>query len=709
MSNQSETSEQSVFPEWRSFLGSNSDSETKGIIKSVVKRSGIIADYDRNKIETAINKAIEAVTKLKDPDKAIHLTDLVEERLRLRLAGSRAHSIPAIEEIQDIVESVLIEEKEVEIAKAYILYRARHEAIRDTKKLMLDINKTMDGYLAQSDWRVHENANVNFSLGGLILHNSGTITAHYWLNNIYSSEIAEAHKTCAFHIHDLSMFSGYCAGWSLRQLIKEGLGGVPDKITSKPATHLSTLVNQIVNFLGILQNEWAGAQAFSSFDTYLAPFVRTDKLNEKQVRQCIQSYIYGVNTPSRWGSQAPFTNITLDWVCPDDLKNKKAIVGGKEQDFTYGDCQKEMDLINKVFIEIMIEGDAEGRGFAYPIPTYNITKDFDWTSDNAKLLFQMTAQYGTPNFQNFVNSDLNPSDVRSMCCRLQLDKRELRRRGGGLFGADEFTGSIGVVTINLPQIAYLAKDEKQFYKRLDYLMDLAKESLCIKRKVIQKLYDGGLYPYTRRYLKTLTNHFNTIGLCGMNECCLNFLGVDISDPKGKSFAENILQHMREKMQDYQEETGDLFNLEATPAESTSYRLAKHDKEQFPDIITSGSAEPFYTNSSQLPVDYTADVFEALDHQESLQTKYTGGTMFHVYMGEAIKDWKACAELVKTISHKYRIPFFTISPTYSICKIHGYISGQHFECPKCTAEKEKALKEKLQKLEEEKEKILASSK
>ena len=709
MSNQSETSEQSVFPEWRSFLSSNSDSETKGIIKSVVKRSGIIADYDRNKIETAINKAIEAVTKLKDPDKAIHLTDLVEERLRLRLAGSRAHSIPAIEEIQDIVESVLIEEKEVEIAKAYILYRARHEAIRDTKKLMLDINKTMDGYLAQSDWRVHENANVNFSLGGLILHNSGTITAHYWLNNIYSSEIAEAQKTCDFHIHDLSLFSGHSAGCSLRQLIKEGLGGVPDKITSKPATHLSTLVNQIVNFLGILQNEWAGAQAFSSFDTYLAPFVRTDKLNEKQVRQCIQSYIYGVNTPSRWGSQAPFTNITLDWVCPDDLKNKKAIVGGKEQDFTYGDCQKEMDLINKVFIEIMIEGDAEGRGFAYPIPTYNITKDFDWTSDNAKLLFQMTAQYGTPNFQNFVNSDLNPSDVRSMCCRLQLDKRELRRRGGGLFGADEFTGSIGVVTINLPQIAYLAKDEKQFYKRLDYLMDLAKESLCIKRKVIQKLYDGGLYPYTRRYLKTLTNHFNTIGLCGMNECCLNFLGVDISDPKGKSFAENILQHMREKMQDYQEETGDLFNLEATPAESTSYRLAKHDKEQFPDIITSGSAEPFYTNSSQLPVDYTADVFEALDHQESLQTKYTGGTMFHVYMGEAIKDWKACAELVKTISHKYRIPFFTISPTYSICKIHGYISGQHFECPKCKAEKEKALKEKLQKLEEEKEKILASSK
>ncbi len=701
-------SEQSIFPEWRNFLGSSSDSETKGFIKSVVKRSGEIADYDRSKIEAAIGKAIEAVEKRNDPDRAAALTDSVEEKLRLQLAGARAHSIPAIEEIQDIVESVLIEANEVEVAKAYILYRARHEAVRDAKNLMVDINKTMDGYLGQSDWRVNENANVNFSLGGLILHNSGTITANYWLNNIYSKEIAEAHKTAAFHIHDLSMFSGYCAGWSLRQLIAEGLGGVPDKITSTPATHLSTLVNQIVNFLGIMQNEWAGAQAFSSFDTYLAPFIRADHLTEKQVRQCIQSYIYGVNTPSRWGSQAPFTNITLDWVCPDDLKDKKAIVGGKEQDFTYGDCQKEMDLLNKVFIELMIEGDADGRGFAYPIPTYNITRDFDWTSENAKLLFTMTAQYGTPNFQNFVNSDLNPSDVRSMCCRLQLDKRELRRRGGGLFGADEFTGSLGVVTINMPQIAYLAKNEEEFYKRLDYLMDLAKESLCIKRKVIQKLYDGGLFPYTRRYLKTLVNHFNTIGLCGMNECCLNFLGVDIADPRGKAFAEKVLQHMRERMQDYQEQTGDLFNLEATPAESTSYRLARHDKEQFPDIITSGTTEPFYTNSSQLPVDYTADVFEALDHQEALQTKYTGGTMFHVYMGEALKDWKSCADLVRTISHKYRIPFFTISPTYSICKVHGYLTGQQFECPKCKAEKEKALKEKLKALEMEKEKILAAA-
>lgn len=698
-------SEQSVFPEWRAFLGSSQDSETKNVIKSVVKRSGEVAPYDRKKIETAIGKAIQAVEKHLDPDRASALTDLVEERIRLEMAGNRAHSIPAIEEIQDIVESVLIENKEVEVAKAYIIYRARHEAMRDTKNLMLDINRTMDGYLAQSDWRVHENANVNFSLGGLILHNSGTITANYWLNNIYSKEIAEAHKHAAFHIHDLSMFSGYCAGWSLRQLIQEGLGGVSDKNSSKPAAHLSPLVNQMVNFLGVLQNEWAGAQAFSSFDTYLAPFVKADNLSEKEVHQCIQSYVYGINVPSRWGSQAPFTNITLDWTCPEDLKNKKAIVGGKEMDFTYGDCQKEMDMINRHFIMIMKEGDADGRGFGYPIPTYNITKDFDWESDSAKMLFEMTSQYGTPYFQNFINSDLDPSDVRSMCCRLRLDKRELRKRGGGLFGSDEFTGSLGVVTINLPQIGYLAKTEEEFFKRLDYLMDLAKESLCIKRKVIQKLYDGGLFPYTRRYLKTLNNHFNTIGLCGMNECCLNFLGVNIVDPKGKKFAEKVLDYMRNRMQEYQEETGELFNLEATPAESTSYRLAKHDKEQYPDIITSGNEAPYYTNSSQLPIDYTSDIFEALDHQESLQTRYTGGTVFHTFIGEAVKDWKSCGSLIRTIFTNYKIPYITISPVYSVCPVHGYIAGEHFECPKCKAEKEKLLLAKLEALEEEKTKIL----
>ena len=699
----------SIFPQWRSFLSPSSNEDDKTFVRQVVKRNGSIEKYDRSKIESAIYKAIEAVNRIPDQDKAQELTNKVEEHLKILLAGRRAHSIPAIEEIQDIVENVLIEEKEVEVAKDYILYRAKHESIRDSKNLMLDINATMDGYLAQSDWRVKENANVNFSLGGLILHNSGTITANYWLKNIYTPEIAEAHKSCAFHIHDLSMFSGYCAGWSLRQLIQEGLGGVSDKITSKPATHLSTLVNQIVNFLGIMQNEWAGAQAFSSFDTYLAPFVKTDKLDYKGVRQCIQSYIYGINTPSRWGSQAPFTNITLDWVCPEDLKNKPAIVGGKEQDFTYGDCQKEMDMINKAFIELMLEGDAEGRGFGYPIPTYNITKDFNWDSDNAKLLFEMTSAYGTPYFQNFINSDLDPSDVRSMCCRLRLDKRELRKRGGGLFGSDEFTGSLGVVTINLPQIGYLAKTEEEFYVRLDYLMDVAKQSLCIKRKVIQKLLDNGLFPYTKRYLSKLDNHFNTIGLCGMNECCLNFLGVDIVNPKGHKFACDVLDHMRAKMQDYQEKTGELFNLEATPAESTSYRLARHDKLNYPKIITSGKNEPYYTNSSQLPVDYTSDIFDALDHQEELQTKYTGGTVFHTYMGEKIKDWKACRDLVKSVMTNYKIPYLTISPTYSICPIHGYIAGEHFECPKCKTEKEKQLKEKLTKLNNEKEKLMSEKK
>ncbi|MBR7080581.1 MAG: ribonucleoside triphosphate reductase, partial [Treponema sp.] len=517
----------------------------------------------------------------------------------------------------------------------------------------------------------------------------------------------KAHQDCAFHIHDLSMFSGYCAGWSLRQLIKEGLGGVPDKITSKPASHLSTLVNQMVNFLGVLQNEWAGAQAFSSFDTYLAPFVKVDNLSETEVRQCIQSYLFGINTPSRWGSQAPFTNITLDWTCPADLKNEKAIVGGKEMNFTYGDCQKEMDVINKVFIELMLEGDSAGRGFGYPIPTYNITSDFNWDSENAQLLFKMTSQYGTPYFQNFINSDLDPSDVRSMCCRLRLDKRELRKRGGGLFGSDEFTGSLGVVTINLPQIGYLANDEKEFYERLDHLMDLARDSLRIKRKVIQRLLDGGLFPYTRRYLKTLNNHFNTIGLCGMNECCLNFLGVNIADPKGKEFACQVLDHMRSRMQDYQEKTGELFNLEATPAESTSYRLARHDIQNYPDIITSGTDDPFYTNSTQLPVDYTADIFEALDHQEALQTRYTGGTVFHTFVGQQITDWKVCRNLVRTMLSNYRIPYVTISPIYSICKKHGYIPGEHFECPKCKAEKQAFLKAKLVALQNEKEQARVS--
>lgn len=698
---------QTVFPEWKSFLGTMEKAKPE-ILRSVVKRSGEIEAYNRKKIEQAINKAITAVEGSPNDEKTLFLTDKVEEKLKNIMASRYAHSIPAIEEIQDVVELVLIEQQEARLAKAYILYRAKREAVRDAESLMLNINSTMDGYLSQSDWRVKENANVNFSLGGLILHNSGTITANYWLKNIYTPAIAEAHITAAFHIHDLSMFSGYCAGWSLRQLIHEGLGGVPDKITSKPPKHLSTLIQQIVNFLGIMQNEWAGAQAFSSFDTYLAPFVKKDKMSEANVKQCLQSFVYGVNTPSRWGSQAPFTNITLDWVCPPDLANQKAVVGGETQDFTYGDCQKEMDMINKLFIELMLEGDAAGRGFQYPIPTYNITSDFDWSSPNAKLLFEMTARYGTPYFQNFINSDLNPGDVRSMCCRLQLDKRELRKRGGGLFGSDEFTGSIGVVTINMPQIGYLSKTEKDYFDRLDYLMDIAKQSLEIKRKVIEKLLEGGLFPYTKRYLHHLNNHFSTIGICGMNESCLNFLGEDIVSHRGKAFAEKVLTYMRNRLADFQEETGSLFNLEATPAESTSYRLARHDKNQFPDIISSGDAEPYYTNSSQLPVAYTTDVFEALDHQESLQRKYTGGTVFHIFLGESIKDWESCRDLVKAVANNYRIPYFSISPTFSICPVHGYLEGEHFECPYCKREKQAKLELKLAELEKERAEVLNAS-
>ena len=701
------TTNQTVFPEWKSFLGTMEKAKPE-ILRSVVKRSGEIEAYNRKKIEQAINKAITAVEGSPNDEKALFLTDKVEEKLKNIMASRYAHSIPAIEEIQDVVELVLIEQQEARLAKAYILYRAKREAVRDAESLMLNINSTMDGYLSQSDWRVKENANVNFSLGGLILHNSGTITANYWLKNIYTPAIAEAHITAAFHIHDLSMFSGYCAGWSLRQLIHEGLGGVPDKITSKPPKHLSTLIQQIVNFLGIMQNEWAGAQAFSSFDTYLAPFVKKDKMSEANVKQCLQSFVYGVNTPSRWGSQAPFTNITLDWVCPPDLANQKAVVGGETQDFTYGDCQKEMDMINKLFIELMLEGDAAGRGFQYPIPTYNITSDFDWSSPNAKLLFEMTARYGTPYFQNFINSDLNPGDVRSMCCRLQLDKRELRKRGGALFGSDEFTGSIGVVTINMPQIGYLSKTEKDYFDRLDYLMDIAKQSLEIKRKVIEKLLEGGLFPYTKRYLHHLNNHFSTIGICGMNESCLNFLGEDIVSPRGKAFAEKVLTYMRNRLADFQEETGSLFNLEATPAESTSYRLARHDKNQFPDIISSGDAEPYYTNSSQLPVAYTTDVFEALDHQESLQRKYTGGTVFHIFLGESIKDWESCRDLVKAVANNYRIPYFSISPTFSICPVHGYLEGEHFECPYCKREKQAKLELKLAELEKERVEVLSVS-
>ncbi len=689
---------------WKQFLEEHH--EHPNPVRSVVKRDGRVERYDRRKIEAAVTRAFEAVGLLGDTagGRVKAVVEAVEEKLAAFMRKRHPNSAPAIEEIQDLVETVLVEQNEARVAKAYIIYRARHEAIRDTQKLMLDINTTMDGYLSQSDWRVNENANVNFSLGGLILHNSGTVTANYWLKNIYPEEVAQAHQQADFHIHDLSMFSGYCAGWSLRQLIEEGLGGVPDKITSKPAKHLNTLIQQMVNFLGIMQNEWAGAQAFSSVDTYLAPFVKVDGLGYEDVKQALQSFVFGVNTPSRWGSQAPFTNITMDWNVPPDLADKPALVAGTEQDFTYADCRREMDMINEAFIRLMISGDANGRGFQYPIPTYNITRDFDWESPNAQLLFEMTAKYGTPYFQNFINSDLDPGDVRSMCCRLQLDKRELRKRGGGLFGSDEFTGSIGVVTINLPRIGYLATDRQDLFTRLNHLMDLAATSLTIKRKVITRLLDAGLFPYSARYLKHLDNHFSTIGLVGMNEMLLNFLGVDLVAEEGRAFAVEVLEHMRDRLADYQEETGNLFNLEATPAESTSYRLAKHDKQHYPDIRTSGGAEPFYTNSSQLPVDFTDDVFEALDLQDELQTRYTGGTVFHAFLSEAVEDWRAAARLVKAIAENYHLPYFTISPTFSVCPIHGYLAGEHYTCPKCEEEQRSELQQRIMELEAERERL-----
>lgn len=693
---------------WKDFLGVNEAERPKFPVKQIVKRDGKVDNYDRYKIASAISKAFKASNVEISSKKVEKLTEKVEQKLTVFMSNRHKNSVPAIEEIQDIVETVLIEQKEIITAKSYILYRAKHEALRDSQKLMLDINDTMDGYLSQSDWRVNENANVNFSLGGLILHNSGSLTANYWLKNVYPQEIADAHINADFHIHDLSMFSGYCAGWSLRQLIQDGLGGISGKITSTPAKHLNTLVQQIVNFLGIMQNEWAGAQALSSFDTYLAPFVREDNLSPKQVKQALQSFIFGVNTPSRWGSQAPFTNITLDWTVPSDIADKKAIVGGKELKYTYGDCKKEMDIINKAFIELLIAGDANGRGFQYPIPTYNITPDFEWDDENSKLLFEMTAKYGTPYFQNFINSDLNPEDVRSMCCRLQLDKRELRKRGGGLFGSDEFTGSIGVVTLNLPRIGYLSESKTEFFSRLDHLVDLAAESLSIKRKVINRLMENGLFPYTKQYLSHLNNHFSTIGVNGMNECLLNFMGKDLIDNDARAFANEILEHMRNKLADHQEKTGDLYNLEATPAESTSYRLAKHDKKRYPDIISSGEKDPFYTNSSQLPVDFTEDIFEALDLQDDLQTKYTGGTVFHGFLGEAIDDWKACRSLVKSICSGYRLPYFTISPVYSICQKHGYIKGDFKECPFCEEEKKKTINAKINSLEMERQKELNKS-
>ncbi len=649
----------------------------------IIKRDGKRVDFDISKITNAMKKAFEATST----DYTDNIIDFLALKVTADFLPKIKDGFVAVEDIQDSVEKVLIQGGYDGVAKAYILYRKQREKLRNMKNPYLDYKETVDKYLSALDWRVKENSTVTYSVGGLILSNSGAITANYWLSEIYDEEIGAAHRNCDIHLHDLSMLTGYCAGWSLKQLIKEGLGGVPGKITSSPASHLSTLCNQMVNFLGIMQNEWAGAQAFSSFDTYLAPFVKVDNLSYKEVKQCIQSFVYGVNTPSRWGTQAPFSNITLDWTVPADLKDLPAIVGGKEMDFTYGDCVDEMRVVNKAFIDIMIEGDANGRGFQYPIPTYSITKDFDWSpTENNKLLFEMTAKYGTPYFSNYINSDMEPSDVRSMCCRLRLDLRELRKKSGGFFGSGESTGSVGVVTINMPRIAYLASDEKDFFKRLDRMMDVAARSLKIKRTVITRLLDNGLYPYTKRYLGTFANHFSTIGLVGMNEAGLNakWIRADMTDPTCQEFTKRVLNHMRERLSDYQEQYGDLYNLEATPAESTSYRLAKHDVEQFPDIITAAEegGTPYYTNSSHLPVGYTDDIFSALDIQDELQTLYTSGTVFHAFLGEKLADWESAATLVRKIAENYRLPYYTISPTYSICKDHGYISGEHFECPEC---------------------------
>jgi ribonucleoside-triphosphate reductase len=648
----------------------------------VIKRNNKIVDFDIKKISIAISEAFEAQGRQFHPS----VIDMLALNVTSEFEPLIKDELVTVENIQDSVEKVLIKSGYADVAKTYILYRKQREKIRNMKSTILDYKDLVNSYVKATDWRVKENSTVTYSVGGLILSNSGAITANYWLSEIYDDEIAKAHKDGEMHIHDLSMLTGYCAGWSLKQLIQEGLGGVRGKITSAPASHLSTLCNQMVNFLGIMQNEWAGAQAFSSFDTYLAPFVKADNMSYKEVKQCIQSFIFGVNTPSRWGTQAPFSNITLDWVIPNDLKNLSAIVGGKEASFNYGDCQIEADLVNKAYIEVMIEGDANGRGFQYPIPTYSITKDFDWSdTENNKLLFEMTAKYGTPYFSNFVNSDMEPSDVRSMCCRLRLDLRELRKKSGGFFGSGESTGSVGVVTINLPRIAYLAKNEEDFYLRLDRLMDTAARSLKVKRRIITKLLDEGLYPYTKRYLGSFSNHFSTIGLIGMNEVGLNamWLKKDLTNIETQDFAVEVLNHMRERLSDYQEQFGDLYNLEATPAESTTYRLAKHDKDRYPEIITANeNGNPYYTNSSHLPVGFTADVFEALDVQDRLQTLYTSGTVFHAFLGEKLPNWKAAASLVKKIADNYKLPYYTMSPTYSICKNHGYINGEHFECPEC---------------------------
>lgn len=678
-------------------------------IYKIQKRNGVIVDFNINKIKEAVLSAMKSVGLFDEV-----AADTVARDVYTELEDIFVDNIPGVEDVQDIVEDCLIKYGYTEVAKSYILYRAKRKEVRDQKNVVVEVEKTITEYLDRADWRVNANSNQGYSLGGLILNTAGKVVANYWLSHIYPKSVGDAHRNADIHIHDLDMFSGYCAGWSLRALLEEGFNGVPNKVESGPPKHLSSAVAQMINFLGTLQNEWAGAQAFSSFDTYLAPYVKKyelelrdeiakgnfkiskqdlDKYIEdkvyKYVFQNMQSFVFNLNIPSRWGTQTPFTNITLDWVCPDDLKDKRLLLGGELFPYTFGELQKEMDMINKAFIEVMIKGDARGRTFTFPIPTYNIGKDFDWDDPKTIPLFEMTAKYGTPYFQNFINSDLNPGDVRSMCCRLQLDLTELKRRGGGLFGSAEMTGSIGVVTLNIARIGYLHKGDKNgFYRRVDTLMELAKTSLEIKRKEIQKWMDRGLFPYTKRYLGSLHNHFSTIGVNGINEAIRNFTNDkhNIATPWGQNFAEELLDYIREKMKRFQEETGNLYNLEATPAEGTTYRFAKEDQKKFPGILQAGTKEaPYYTNSSQLPVGYTDDVFEALELQDNLQTKYTGGTVLHCYMNERISSALVCRDLVKKILTNFRLPYITITPTFSICPKHGYLSGEYDFCPRCDEE------------------------
>ncbi|WP_353236164.1 ribonucleoside triphosphate reductase [Diaphorobacter ruginosibacter] len=650
----------------------------------VIKRQGAVTEFIPAKIARALAQAGAASAEFNEDVAATLTRDGVLPRLA-RLESATPH----IEQIQDAVESTLFDAGYRATLRAYIVYREQHRNLRDARKSLVDVQASMDEYLQQTDWRVNANANQGYSLGGLILNVSGKVVANYWLNHVYPPEVGQAHRDADLHIHDLDMLSGYCAGWSLRTLLHEGLNGVPGKVEAGPPRHLGSAVGQIVNFLGTMQNEWAGAQAFSSFDTYLAPYVRKDRLGYAEVRQCLQELIYNLNVPSRWGTQTPFTNLTFDWVCPEDLREQVPVIAGEEMPFQYGDLQEEMDVINRAYIDVMTSGDAMGRVFTFPIPTYNITQDFDWDSPNALALFEMTARYGLPYFQNFINSELKPNQIRSMCCRLQLDLRELLKRGNGLFGSAEQTGSLGVVTINCARLGHVhAGDEKALFARLDTLMELGRQSLEIKRKVIQRLMDQGLFPYTKRYLGTLRNHFSTLGVNGINEMIRNFTHDehDITSPWGHAFAVRLLDHVRERMVAFQEESGNMYNLEATPAEGTTYRFAKEDRKRFPSILQAGTAQnPYYTNSSQLPVGHTEDPFEALECQDELQRKYTGGTVLHLYMSERLSSAEACRDLVRRSLTRFRLPYITVTPTFSICPTHGYLAGHHEFCPRCDAE------------------------